>query len=171
MWKHIRVPWSFFGFHADTHARSHVLLETHAESLDVLRWSESRWKHILNTYAFTISLLDFVWKHNRIHHLFWNEIEKHMRVLMLLVLTNRKHLRVLSIFHVFSYAVCLCSCPSVPNFRREKNTRFAILQRWSHRANIWCSCHVSGPEVLPWSIKLAKPEQTTVSPTKNGYLC
>ena len=51
VWKHIRVPWSFFRFHADTHARSHVLLETHAESLDVLRWSESKWKHILNTFA------------------------------------------------------------------------------------------------------------------------
>ena len=109
---------------------------------------ETHFEHI----CFTISLLDFVWKHNRIHHLFWNEIEKHMRVLMLFVLTNRKHLRVLSIFHAFSYAVCLCSCPSVINFRREKNTRFAILQRWSHGANIWCSCHVSGPEVLPWSI-------------------
>ena len=146
----IRVSWSFFRFHADTHARSHVLLEKHAESLDVLRWSESRWKHILNTYAFTISLLDFVWKHNRIHHLFWNEIEKHMRVLMLFVLTNRKHLRVLSIFHAFSYAVCLCSCPSVINFRREKKHKICnpatLVSRRQHLVQL--------PRFWPWSASL-----------------
>ena len=32
---------------------------------------------------------------------------------MLLVLTNRKHLRVLSIFHVFSYAECACVAAQV----------------------------------------------------------
>ena len=84
--------------------------ETHAESLDVLRWSESRWKHI-----------------HIIHHLFWHEIEKHMHVLMLLVLTNRKHLSLLSIFHVFSYVECACVAVQVFQTSAEKK-KDAILQ-------------------------------------------
>ena len=144
--------------HTHTHARSPVLVETHAGSLDVLRWSESRWEthfeHIC-VYNLSFGLCMETQPYSSLV-LTWNR-ETHARSYAFGPNQQETPTRSQYVPCIFLCRVCLCSCPSVPNCRREKNTRFVILQRWSHRANIWCSCHVSGPGVLPWSIKLAKP--------------
>ena len=99
--------------------RPHVLVETHATSLDVLRWSESRWKHILNTYAFTISLLDFGWKHNRFITCF-DMKSRNTCACSYAFGPNQQETPTRSQYFpcIFLCRVCLCSCPSVPNFRR-----------------------------------------------------
>ena len=53
-WKHNRVPFPFWCFHEYTHARSHVFVETHPECRDVWAPCVQMWKHIFNTYIWSL---------------------------------------------------------------------------------------------------------------------
>ena len=145
------------------------------------------WKHMPKAWMFCLEVNlggNTFWTHTPLQSLFWTLYGNTTVFITCFEMKSRNTCAFLCFlsestgntyaFSVFSmHFLMQCACVAVQvllTSAEKKNTRFAILQRWSHGANIWCSCHVSGPEVLPWSIKLAKPEQTTVLPTKNGYL-